>query len=250
MTYNPETSICLSDLGFLSPDGISYSFDKRANGYARGEGFGILILKSLSKAIRDGDTIRAVVRATGSNQDGRTPGITQPSMAAQEALIRETYQAAGLDMGKTAFVEAHATGTSLGDPTEAAALGNAFRDSRHVIPHLHVGAVKSNIGHLEGASGVAGLIKTVLALEKAIIPPNVWPKDVSKRIQAEYLKLKVCCSRSSCVFLITSTSSFLFMLFHGRPMGFVDHRLILLASAERMHMWFLTMLFTICVSMA
>lgn len=249
MTYNPETSICLSDLGFLSPDGISYSFDKRANGYARGEGFGVLILKSLSEALHDGDTIRAVVRATGSNQDGRTPGITQPSMAAQEALIRETYQAAGLDMSKTAFVEAHATGTSLGDPIEAAALGNAFRDSRHILPHLHVGAVKSNIGHLEGASGVAGLIKTVLALEKAIIPPNVWPKDVSKRIQVEYLKLKVCCSRSSCVLLIILTSSFLSMLFHGRPMDSVEHQLILLVLVEPMHMWFLTILFIFYKSM-
>ncbi|KUJ10154.1 reducing type I polyketide synthase [Mollisia scopiformis] len=190
LTYNPETSICLSDLGFLSPDGISYSFDERANGYARGEGFGIVILKSLSKAVRDGNTIRAVVRATGSNQDGRTPGITQPSMKAQETLIRETYQAAGLDMGKTAFVEAHATGTTLGDPIEAAALGNAFKTSRETISHLHVGAVKSNIGHLEGASGVAGLIKTVLALERATIPPNVWPRNLNKRIQAETLKLK------------------------------------------------------------
>jgi len=133
-----------------------------------------------------------VVRATGSNQDGRTPGITQPSMKAQETMVRETYHAAGLDMGKTAFVEAHATGTPLGDPIEAAALGNAFKDSRLTIPYLHLGAVKSNIGHLEGASGVAGLIKTVLALEKAIIPPNVWFKELNPRIHAEKLKVKVC----------------------------------------------------------
>jgi acyl transferase domain-containing protein len=197
LTYNPETTMSLSDLGFLSPDGTCYSFDERANGYSRGEGFGIVILKTLSAAIRDGNTIRAVVRATGSNQDGRTPSIVQPSMAAQEALIRETYQDAGLDMGKTAYVEAHATGTAIGDPTEATALGNAFKDSRLTIPHLYVGAVKSNIGHLEGASGVASVIKAVLALEKAIIPPNIWFKNLNKRIPAENLKLKVGSSQYS-----------------------------------------------------
>jgi acyl transferase domain-containing protein len=191
LTYNPESSMSLSDLGFLSADGICYSFDERANGYSRGEGFGIVILKSLSAAIRDGNTIRAVVRATGSNQDGRTPSIVQPSMMAQETLIRETYQNARLDLGKTAYVEAHGTGTAIGDPIEASALGNAFKDSRQTIPHLYVGAVKSNIGHLEGASGVASVIKTVMALEKGMIPPNIWFNNLNKRIPAEALKLKV-----------------------------------------------------------
>jgi acyl transferase domain-containing protein len=96
----------LADMGFLSPDGISYSFDKRANGYARGEGFGIIIVKSFTKALQDGDTIRAIIRATGTNQDGHTPIVTQPSRKAQENMIRQTYASAGLDMSLTSFVEA------------------------------------------------------------------------------------------------------------------------------------------------
>jgi acyl transferase domain-containing protein len=109
----------LSNLGFLSADNKCYSFDHRANGYSRGEGIGVVIIKPLSKALRDGDCIRAVIRATGSNQDGRTPGITQPSGAAQERLIRSTYRKAGLDMAATRYFEAHGTGTAVGDPTEA-----------------------------------------------------------------------------------------------------------------------------------
>jgi acyl transferase domain-containing protein len=143
---NPGTTQDLADLGFLSPDGTSYAFDDRANGYGRGEGIGVVIVKALSKAIRDGDTIRAVVRATGVNQDGHTPGITQPSQIAQENMIRDTYASASLDMGKTAFVEAHGVGTTLGDPTEATAIGNVFRNSRKNDVPLLIGAVKTNIG--------------------------------------------------------------------------------------------------------
>lgn len=97
----------MSDMTFLSPDGISYAFDHRANGYSRGEGLGLVVIKLLSRAIEDGDTIRAVIRATGANQDGRTPGITQPNAEAQIALIRDTYRSAGLDPGVTRFFEAH-----------------------------------------------------------------------------------------------------------------------------------------------
>lgn len=100
----------LTDLNFLSKDSKCYSFDHRANGYSRGEGFGIVILKTLSDALRDGDTIRAVIRATGTNQDGRTPGITQPSSQAQKVLIRDTYASGGLDMSETRYFEAHGTG--------------------------------------------------------------------------------------------------------------------------------------------
>ncbi|KAE9365744.1 BcPKS1, polyketide synthase [Stipitochalara longipes BDJ] len=154
MCYGVEGSLMLSSLGLLSPDSRCYSFDHRANGYARGEGVGIVILKKLSDAIRSNDTIRAVVRATGSNSDGHTPGLTQPSKDAQERLIRDTYKKAGLEFGETKFFEAHGTGTPVGDPIEAKAIAN------------------SNIGHLEGASGVAALIKTVLVLERGVIPPN------------------------------------------------------------------------------
>ena len=105
--YSIDTLSTLTNMGFLSPDSRCYSYDHRANGYGRGEGFGVIILKPLSAAIENGDMIRAVVRATGTNQDGRTPGITQPSKLAQEQLIKETYGKAGLDMRATRFFEAH-----------------------------------------------------------------------------------------------------------------------------------------------
>jgi acyl transferase domain-containing protein len=119
-------SVPLSNMGFLSTDGVCYSFDHRALGYARGEGTAVLLLKTLSKALADGDTIRAVIRNTGCNQDGRTPGITQPSREAQVSLIRETYRAAGLDLTETGYFEAHGTGTAFEDPREAAAIADAL----------------------------------------------------------------------------------------------------------------------------
>ena len=187
---DPELSSGLTDLNFLSPDSTCYSFDHRANGYARGEGIGILVLKPLSKALGDNDTIRAIIRATGTNHNGRTPGLTQPSCEAQQKLIRDTYLAGGLDSRKTMFVEAHGTGTSLGDPLEASAIGSAFEDKGRCQP-LFVGAVKTNIGHLEGASGIAGVIKAVLVLEKAVIPPNIWFEHVNPQIDMGKLKIKV-----------------------------------------------------------
>jgi acyl transferase domain-containing protein len=175
----------LSNMNFLSPDSRCYSFDSRANGYARGEGFGIVVLKPLCSAVADGDTIRAIIRSTGSNQDGRTPGITQPSGESQEALIRATYKKAGLDLNLTRYFEAHGTGTLLGDPTECAAMASVFSPSRQDESPLFVGAVKSNIGHLEGASGVAGLVKTILVLEKGVIPPNANFDKLNPRINAK-----------------------------------------------------------------
>ena len=179
----------MSNLNMLSPDGRCFSFDHRANGYARGEGFGVLVLKRLEDAIADKDVIRAVIRSTGTNQDGNTPGITQPSGDAQERLIRRTYEKAGLDMACTRFFEAHGTGTAVGDPTEAAAIGAAFRNHRTPSQPLYVGALKSNLGHLEGASGVAAIIKVVLALESGSIPPNTNFERLNDRIDAEYLRL-------------------------------------------------------------
>lgn len=174
-TYmTPECmSIPLSNAGFLGPDGRSFSFDHRANGYGRGEGFGFVLVKPLTHAIRDGDVIRAVVRATGVNQDGRTPSITQPSPRAQVELIRKTYETGGLDLAHTEFIEAHGTGTSVGDPIEARAIDDVFRKYRIAAGRpIYIGSVKSNIGHLEGASGIAAILKTVLALERGVIPPN------------------------------------------------------------------------------
>jgi acyl transferase domain-containing protein len=173
----------------MSPDSTCYSFDERANGYSRSEGFGVLLLKRLSKAISDGDTIRAVVRSTGCNQDGHTPGITQPSQRAQEQLTRETYQRAGLDMSVTRYFEAHGTGTQLGDPTEACAISSSFSERTADDP-LYIGALKSNIGHPEAASGIAGMIKTVLVLEAGIIPPNRYPEHINPVIANKCPNLK------------------------------------------------------------
>ncbi|KAF2207327.1 hypothetical protein CERZMDRAFT_107796 [Cercospora zeae-maydis SCOH1-5] len=162
----------MSHQGFLSPDGRCFSFDHRANGFARGEGVGTVILKKLSAAIRDGDTIRAVVRGTGVNQDGKTPGITLPSSEAQSTLIKEVYASAGLGFDRTMLVEAHGTGTKQGDAIEARGVAQAFAGRSKDKP-LYIGSVKASIGHLEGAAGVAGIIKSILVLESGIIPAQV-----------------------------------------------------------------------------
>lgn len=191
MVLTPEAlGLAISNGGFLSPDGICYSYDDRANGYARGEGFASIVLKPLSKAIRDGDTIRSLIRATGVNQDGRTPSITQPSAGAQERLIKDTYRRFGLDLGVTGFFEAHGTGTKVGDRIEASAIGACFRDFDS-NPELVVGSVKSNLGHLEGVSGLASLVKSTLALETGLIPPNMWLERVNPEVNAEYNRIKV-----------------------------------------------------------
>ncbi|KAI0115870.1 polyketide synthase [Nemania sp. FL0031] len=178
-----EFSMTLDKGGVLGPDGICRSFDEKGNGYGRGEGFGVIVLKRVSDCIRDGDTIRAIVRNSGSNQDGRSPGITQPTKAAQVDLIRRVYSQAGLDMSLTRFFEAHGTGTSVGDPIEASAIGEVFGCFRSPERPLYVGALKSNVGHLEGASGVAAVIKGVYTLEQGVIPANAWLEKLNPKIQ-------------------------------------------------------------------
>ena len=189
--------LMMSNLNLLSHDSRSWSFDSRANGYARGEGFGVVIIKRLKDAVADHDTIRAVIRSTGLNQDGRTPGITVPNGEAQRSLIQNTYLKAGLDKSCTRFFEAHGTGTPVGDPIEAHAISSVFKEFRTVEQPLYVGAVKSNIGHLEGASGLAGFIKTIMVLEKGIIPPNTGFDQVNPAINPEELRLHVRLSRPS-----------------------------------------------------
>lgn len=181
----------MSDFNFLSRDSHCWSFDERANGYARGEGFTVLVVKRLRDALRNGDTIRAIIRNTGTNQDGRTPGITQPNGEAQADLIQRTYTQASIDIEPTRFFEAHATGTSVGDPIEGNAIGKAFGKFRARDDPLYIGAVKANIGHLEGASGLAGVVKTVLVLERGLIPPIANLQASNPKIDAERLHLHV-----------------------------------------------------------
>ncbi|OJD32113.1 polyketide synthase [Diplodia corticola] len=187
----PEMQIAMTSLHFLSPDSKSQSFDHKANGYARGEGAAVVVLKPLADAIRDGNTIRAVIRGTGVNQDGKTPGITLPSAKAQEDLIRATYAQAGLDMASTAYFEAHGTGTPAGDPLECSAIAATISAARPKDKPLLVGSVKTNIGHMEGASGLAGLIKAVYAIERGVIPPNLWYEKANPRIPLEKWGLKI-----------------------------------------------------------
>ncbi|KAJ0124651.1 hypothetical protein J7T55_005991 [Diaporthe amygdali] len=191
LIYHPDYMLMMSNMSFLSTDSRSWSLDEKANGYARGEGFGVLVIKRLCDAVRDGDTVRAVIRATRLNQDGRTPGLTNPSGAAHKALILEAYSHAQIDMEPTRFFEAHSTGTQAGDPTEANAVGEAFSNVRSASDPLWIGAVKTNVGHLEAGSGMASLFKAILVLEKGIIPPNACFEKLNPRIQADRYHIKV-----------------------------------------------------------
>ncbi|KAL4894910.1 hypothetical protein BDV59DRAFT_192302 [Aspergillus ambiguus] len=181
----------LSMMKFLSPDGRCHTFDEKANGYGRGEGIGCIILKPLRNALRDNDPIRAVIRGSGLNQDGRTPGITLPNGASQEALIRSVYQRAALSPSDTEFAETHGTGTQAGDPIEARALGRVFSENRDPRNPLRIGSVKTNVGHLEGASGVAAVIKAALMLENRVFVPNRNFHTLNRRILLDNWKLKV-----------------------------------------------------------
>ncbi len=185
LTFDPDYTKVLTNMQFLSPDSRCFAFDHRANGYSRGEGVGVVVLKLISDALRDNDTVRAVIRSSGSNQDGRTPGITQPNNKAQARLIRDTYRKAGLTMRHTRFFEAHGTGTAIGDPAEADAIADSFQTYRSSNDPLYVGAVKTNIGHLEGASGIAGLIKTILVVETGVIVPNTNFEQINRRLGCE-----------------------------------------------------------------
>ncbi|ENH98624.1 hypothetical protein COCC4DRAFT_45906 [Bipolaris maydis ATCC 48331] len=189
LILGPEMMVTMSMMKFLSPDGRCYAFDERANGYARGEGVAVLLLKRLEDALADNDTIRAVIRGTGCNQDGKTPGITMPNSVSQEALIRSVYKKAALDPLDTTYVECHGTGTQAGDTTEASALSKVFSPGRR-LPLL-IGSVKTNIGHLEGASGLAGVVKSILMLEQGVILPNRNFERPNTKIPLEKWNLRV-----------------------------------------------------------
>ncbi|MEU2130471.1 amino acid adenylation domain-containing protein [Streptomyces sp. NPDC018352] len=169
----PQYTIAETKGGFLSPDGRSRAFDATANGYVRAEGVGLVALKRLDDALRDGDPIHAVILGAGVNQDGRTNGITVPNADAQVSLIRRVCGEAGITPGDLQYVEAHGTSTPVGDPIEANALSRALAEGRRPDAPCYVGSVKTNIGHTESAAGIAGLIKTVLCLKHRMIPPHI-----------------------------------------------------------------------------
>ncbi|KAL9616277.1 MAG: hypothetical protein Q9160_008839 [Pyrenula sp. 1 TL-2023] len=187
----PDLFKVFSSLGMLSPDGKSYAFDSRANGYGRGEGVGTIVIKRLSDALEAGDPVRAVIRETYLNQDGRTETITSPSQSAQVELIRECYRRAGLSPRGTQYFEAHGTGTPTGDPIEGRSIAAVFGPHTGRTAPLRIGSVKTNIGHTEAASGLAGLIKAVLSMEKGQIPPSVNFNKPNPKMQLDEWGLKV-----------------------------------------------------------
>ncbi|KAM7184358.1 hypothetical protein V8F20_012255 [Naviculisporaceae sp. PSN 640] len=169
---HPDQNVSMSSGGMLNSEGKCFTFDSRGAGYGRGEGVATVIIKRLKDALQDGDTVHAVIRNSGANQDGKTLGVTLPNPDAQEALIRSVYAGARLDPNETLYVEAHGTGTVVGDKAEVQALSNVFTQKPR-SRNLYVGSVKTNIGHLEATSGLAGLIKAILVLKKQLIPPNL-----------------------------------------------------------------------------
>ncbi|MEU3168900.1 acyltransferase domain-containing protein [Streptosporangium sp. NPDC006930] len=193
LLVSPGQSLTLDAAGALAPDGRSKSFDASADGYGRGEGCGVVVLKLLADAERDGDRVLAVLRGSAVNQDGRTNGIMAPCGQAQEHVMTSALRAAGIEPGTVDYIEAHGTGTPLGDPMEAAAIGAVYGVGQ-TDPCL-VGSVKSNIGHLEGAAGVAGVIKAVLALDRAEIPSTVLATEINSAIEWDRLGLELVTGR-------------------------------------------------------
>jgi acyl transferase domain-containing protein/acyl carrier protein len=184
-------NIGLTNLKALSPDGRCKTFDKQADGYVRSEGAGIVVLKPLSQAIADNDPIYALIRGSAINHDGRSKGLTVPYGPAQEALIRQALDKAGVAPAEISYVETHGTGTALGDPIEAIALGTVLATDRPSGSYCAVGSVKSNIGHLEAASGIAGLIKVALSLKHQQLPPSLHFQEANPYIPFDTLPLKV-----------------------------------------------------------
>lgn len=204
LILGPENFIIESKLNMLSPDGLSRMWDQDANGYARGDGVAVVVLKTLHAALEDGDHIECVIRETGLNQDGATTGITMPSASAQEALIRSTYAKAGLDLlsqeDRPQYFEAHGTGTPAGDPTEAEAIYNTFCHGEpsqraspggETDPPLYAGSIKTVLGHTEGTAGVAALLKASLALQNGIIPPNLHFDHLSDLVAPFYKNVEI-----------------------------------------------------------
>lgn len=188
---HPLAYIAFSKASMLSKQGACRVFDASGDGYVRSEGSAIVVLKPLENAVRDGNRIYAVVAGSGLNCDGRTNGLTVPSAEAQASLLRDVYERAGIDPSEVDYVEAHGTGTAVGDPIEARALGEALGKRRPAGSPLRIGSVKSNLGHLETASGMAGLVKAILCLQHRSLPRSIHFETPNPRIAFQDLNLKV-----------------------------------------------------------
>ncbi|MCP4262403.1 MAG: SDR family NAD(P)-dependent oxidoreductase [Planctomycetes bacterium] len=191
LILTPDAHICFSKLQAISPEGSSKSFDATADGYVRSEGCGMVILKRLSDALDEGDNILALVKGTAVNQDGRSNGLTAPNGIAQQKVIHEALKNAGLDAASLSYIEAHGTGTPLGDPIEMEAIGEVIKAKHSFNSPLLIGSVKTNIGHTEPVAGLAGLIKVILSLQHEVIPPNIHFNQPNPYINWDELPVKI-----------------------------------------------------------
>ncbi|HEX3772799.1 MAG TPA: acyltransferase domain-containing protein, partial [Polyangiaceae bacterium] len=195
LIVSPESMIVMSKFGAMAPDGRCKAFDSRANGYVRGEGGGVVVMKRLSDALADGDRIYCVVRGSAINNDGFSNGLTAPSPRAQEGVLRDAYADAGLEPDEVQYIECHGTGTMLGDPIEAGAIGAVLGGPRAADKPLRIGSAKTNIGHLEAAAGMAGLIKVALSMSHRELPASLHFLKPNPHIPFEQLHLRVQAAR-------------------------------------------------------
>ncbi len=191
LILSPEVTIAFSKARMLSPSGQCRPFDASANGYVRGEGCGMLVLKRLTDATRDGDNIMAVIRGSAVNQDGRTSGITAPNSLSQIACIRAALASSGLDASQVSYVEAHGTGTPLGDPIEFQSLTKLFARRKEDEQPVHVSSVKANVGHTETVSGIAGLIKVIMMMRHGVIPAQAALDELNPNINLAGTRLVI-----------------------------------------------------------
>jgi acyl transferase domain-containing protein len=191
LMLSPDVTIGLCKLRALATDGRCKTFDATADGYVRGEGCGVIVLKRLSSALADGDNILALIRGSAINHDGASNGLTAPNGVAQEAVVRKALANAGVQPSEIQYVETHGTGTSLGDPIEVLALGKVLGAGRTNEQPLNIGSVKTNFGHLESAAGIASLMKVVLSLQNQQIPPHLHLHDPNPYIPWQKLPLQV-----------------------------------------------------------
>ncbi|WP_455753530.1 beta-ketoacyl synthase N-terminal-like domain-containing protein, partial [Streptomyces lavendulae] len=191
LRVTPASSEITAGFGALSPDGRCHTFDERANGFVRGEGGGLVLLKPLDRALADGDRVHCVLLGSAVNHDGATDGLTVPSATAQAEVVRRALEDAGTDPAEVQYVELHGTGTPVGDPIEATALGTALGTARDAADPLPVGSAKTNIGHLEAAAGIAGLIKAALAVGHRELPASLHHRTPHPAIDLDALRLRV-----------------------------------------------------------
>lgn len=191
MVLTPQITISFSQAGMMAADGKCKSFDADADGYVRGEGCGVVILKRLADALAEGDEILAVIRGTAVNQDGRSSSMTAPNGPAQQKVIKSALADAGVAAARISYVEAHGTGTAIGDPIELGSLKQVLLADRHAGDPCWIGSVKPNIGHLEAASGIAGLIKVIMSLRHAVIAPNIHYHTPTPHVSIENTMLAV-----------------------------------------------------------